>query len=85
MMFSPMSWRGGRKGVKYMMQMELQRTSKLSSPSARTNATRLRLGLDHEQEGAACTEGRARSSLLSELNALHQAASAGSEGTELEN
>lgn len=33
-----------------MMQGELQRTSELSSPRARTDVTGLRLGLDHDQE-----------------------------------
>ena len=66
------------------MQRELQRTSKLSSPSTRTDATGLRHGVDRDQEGAACTEGRTHSFLLPELSTLCWAASAGSEGTALE-
>lgn len=48
---------------------ELQRTGELSSPSTRTDATGLGLGLDHDQEGTACTERRAHSSLPPELRA----------------
>lgn len=77
MMFSPTSWTGCRTGVKRTMWRELQRTSELSSPSTRTDATRL--GLDRDQEGTACTEGRARSSFLPELSALHWGTSAAKE------
>lgn len=47
----------------------MQRTSELSTPSARTAAARLGFGLAHAQEGSGCVEGRAQSSLLLELSA----------------
>lgn len=50
------------------MHKELQRTSELSTPSARTAAAGSWFGLAHAQEGAGCVEGRARSSLLPELS-----------------